>query len=115
MARLETQLGVLAACGVTYTQVGADIAASTTFNLHLHMANITTGTIKVRAYVADGTWASGEPTGATLEATICKDLPISPGGIVQISGIVMATTNCLVVRSDTASSLDVIASGVSVT
>lgn len=115
MARTETQLGVTTALGTTYTQIGSDIAASTTFNLHLNITNRTTGTAKLRAYVADGTWTTGEPTGGTLKAAIAYDLAISPGEVVQISGIVMATTNALVVRSDTASSLDIIASGVSIT
>lgn len=115
MARTETQLGVYTALGTAYTQVGSDIAASTTFNLHLNVTNRTTNTAKLRAYVADGTWSSGEPTGSTIEAAIAYDLPIAPGEVVQISGIVMATTNALVVRSDTASSLDIIASGVSIT
>lgn len=113
--RVEDRLGEAASVGTTYTIVGAAVASATTWNLVLQLVNRTTSLVKVRAYAADNSWSSGEPTGGTLKHAICYDLELLPGGVQHLSGIVMKTTEKLVVRSDTASSLDVAASGVKVT
>lgn len=112
--RTETQLGVTTSLGTTYTLLYT-VPAATTTNLLLNVTNRTAASAKLRAYVADTSWAAGEPTAGTLKAAIAYDLAIPAGAVVQISGIVMATTNELVVRSDVASSLDIIASGVVIT
>ena len=112
--RTETQLGVSTALGTTYTNLYT-VPAVTTANVLLNITNRTAIAATLRAYVADTSWASGEPTGGTIKAAIAYDHYIMPGEVVQISGIVMATTNKLIVRAGTASSLDVIASGVLIT
>lgn len=112
--RTETRFGVATALGTTYTNLYT-VPASTTVNVLLNITNRTTTTAKLRAYVADTSWASGEPTGGTLKAAIAYDYSITGGAVLQISGIVMNTTEKLIVRSDTASSLDLIASGVAIT
>lgn len=109
----ETRFGATSSLGSTYTNL-ATIAASTTANILLNVTNRTAVTANFRAYVADNSWSSGEPTGGTLKAAIAYDMPIAAGDVVQISGIVMNTGEKLIVYSGTASSLDVIASGVAI-
>lgn len=114
MARTETRFGATSALGTTYTNL-ATIAGGTTGNILLAITNRTTSTAKLRAYIAASSWSSGEPTGADLVAAVAYDLPVAAGDVVQISGFIMNTGEKLIVRSDTASSLDVIASGVAIT
>src|SRR6266508_4174503 len=104
--RTEDRLGVSKGVGTTYTNV-ATVAASTTWNLILHAVNKTTGQVKFRAFVADNSWSSGEPTGGTLQYSVCYDLPIDPGQALQITGVVALATEILGVRCDTASAVDV--------
>jgi len=113
-ARLEDRFGELTALGTSYTIVGGAVPASTMWNLLVNVTNRTTGTAKLRLFIADTSWTTGEPTGSTLKAAIAYDLGIIPGDVVQISGIVMKPTEKLVARSDTASSLDITANGVSI-
>lgn len=112
MARTETRLGYTSALGTAYTAIGT--AASTgSFNLLLNVVNRGTATANVRAYIAASGWSSGEPTGATLVSSIVYDYPVGAyDPPFQVSGVVMGAGEKLIVRSDTASSLDVIASGV---
>jgi hypothetical protein len=112
--RTETRFGQVASLGATYTNI-ATIAALTTANLLLSVANRTTGPVKLRAYVADTSWSTGEPTGGTLKAAIAYDLPIAGGAVIQISGIVANTTEKIIVYSDTASALDILLNGIAVT
>lgn len=114
MARAESSFGAVSALGTSYTLL-ATVPSATTWNLHLHIANRVSTTVKVRVFIADTSWTSGEPTGGTLVAAIAYDLAINSGEIVQITGIVMTATDELVVYSDTASSVDIIASGVAIT
>lgn len=114
MTRVESRLGVSVGVGTTYVNVGT-VAAATTWNLILEAVNKTAGIVKLRAYAADATWASTEPTGSTLQYTICYDLPIEVGETVQISGIILLTGEKLVVRCDTATGVDVAAMGVKIT
>lgn len=114
MPRTEDRFGATSALGTTYTSLGT-VPASTVWNVHLNVTNRLTSTVKLRAYIADTSWASGEPTGATLVAAIAYDTPISPGAVFQVTGIVLEATNKLVVYADTGSALDVIASGVAIT
>lgn len=113
MARTESRFGATTALGTTYTSLGA-VPAATTWNVLLNVTNRLTSSVKLRAYIADTSWSSGEPTGGTLVAAIAYDTVISPGAVLQISGIVLATTNKLVVWADTGSALDIIASGVAI-
>ena len=114
MPRTESQLGVTTALGTTYTNLYT-VPASTTATVHLNVTNRLTSTVKLRAYVADTSWSSGEPTGGTLKAAVAYDMLLGPGEVVQITGFVMATTNKLVVYADTGSALDIVASGVLLT
>lgn len=114
MARTETRFGATNALGTTYTSLGT-VPASTTWNVLLNATNRLTSVVKLRAYIADTSWASGEPTGSTLIAAIAYDYPLGPGDVIQISGVVLAATNKLIVWADTGSALDVIASGVAIT
>lgn len=115
MPRLEDRFGELTALGTSYTIVGGAVPSSTTWNLLVNITNRLTSTVKVRLYIADASWSSGEPTGGTLKAAIAYDLPIAAGDVVQISGIVMKTTEKLIARSDTADALDITAQGVAIT
>lgn len=111
MAVNMVRFGTAKAVGTTYTSLGAGTSGKT-YHLRLHMTNITTDDIAVRAYVADPTWASGEPAGSTLTYTIVKDVTIPPGMTLSLE-VFLSGTEDLVVRSDTASSLDAVAGGVS--
>jgi len=111
--RTETRFGVATALGATYTLLYT-VPASTTVNLLLNVTNRTATLAYLRAYIADTTWAAGEPTGSTIKAAIAYDMPISAGAVAQISGLVLNTTEKLIVYSSVAASLDIIASGVAV-
>jgi len=101
--------GYLSSVGVTYTQLGQ--ATSLNWRLDLRLANRVTGMIKVRIYRAANGWTAGEPTGATLRAAWAYDLIIRPGGVYHIDDLMLLRGEKVVVRSDTASSLDVVAQG----
>lgn len=113
--RLEDRFGELTALGTTYTIIGSAVPASTTWNLLVNVTNRTAGVVKLRLYVADTSWTTGEPTGGTLKAAIAYDTPIAVGDVWYDSGVVMKTTEKLVARSDTAASLDILVSGVAIT
>lgn len=115
MPRVETRFGGTVAVGTAYVTL-ATIGAGTTANLLLNVANRTTGGAAIRVYVAGSAYSSGEPTGAgTVVAAIAYDMTVPANDPpIQISGIVMNAGEKLVVRSDTASSLDVIAAGVAI-
>ena len=112
--RTEDRFGELTALGTAYTIVGAAVPASTTWNTLINITNRTTGTAKLRLYIADTSWTTGEPTGSTLKAAIAYGYPILAGDVVQISGVILKTTEKLIAYSDTASSLDITANGVSI-
>jgi len=112
--RIESQFGFTTAT-TSYVQVGSDVASGHAWNLLLNVTNIVSTVVKLQAFVVDTSWTTGLPTGGAKVAAIAFDLPIAVGDVVQISGIVLAATQGLVVYSDTASGLDVIACGVDVT
>lgn len=112
--RLEDRFGELTALGTTYTIVGAAVPASTSWNLLINVTNRTADTVKLRLYIADTSWSSGEPASTTLKAAIAYDYPILAGDVVQISGIIMKTTEKLVAYSSVASALDITANGVAI-
>ena len=114
-SRIETHFGTTKDLGTTYTQIGSGIASGHLLNLHLNVTNLLTSVVKLRAYIADTSWSSGEPTGSTKVASIAFDVPVAAGETLQITGVILAATHELVVRSDTASGLDVVASGVDIT
>lgn len=115
MARVETQHGVTASLGTTYTSLG-QVPAATTWVVVLTVTNRLTSTVKLRAFVADTSWASGEPTGSTLKAAIAYDTIIGPGEVwVSPAAVTMLTTQKLIVYADTGSALDIVASGYSLT
>jgi hypothetical protein len=109
--RTEDRFGEATGLGTTYTLLGT-VPASTTWNLLVNVTNRTAGVVKLRLYVADTSWTTGEPTGGTLKAAIAYDTPIAVGDVWYDSGVVMKTTEKLVARSDTAASLDILVSGV---
>lgn len=114
--RDENRFGEVTSIGTTYTIVGAAVPAATMWNTHIHLLNRhTSTTIKVRVFIADTSWTTGEPTGGTLKTALAYDTSLAPGEMIQITGVIMKTTEKLVVRSDTASSLDVAFSGVAIT
>lgn len=112
--RTEDRFGETTGLGTTYTLLGT-VPASTTWNLLVNVTNRTAGVVKLRLYVADTSWTTGEPTGGTLKAAIAYDTPIAVGDVWYDSGVVMKTTEKLVARSDTAASLDILVSGVAIT
>lgn len=111
--RTETRFGAVTALGATYTNLYT-VPASTTVNLLLNVTNRTATLAYLRVYIADTSWSTGEPTAGTIKAAIAYDMPITAGTVAQISGIVLNTTEKLVVYSSVAASLDIIASGVAV-
>lgn len=112
--RTEDRVGEATGLGTTYTSLGT-VPASTTWNVLLNVTNRLTASVKLRAFVADNSWSTGEPTGGTLKFAMAYDMSIGAGETVQISGNVMKTTEKLVVRSDTAAALDIGASAVVIT
>jgi hypothetical protein len=115
VARDEEHFGAAVALGATYTNIGT-VPGSTKWNVLLNVTNRLTKAVKFRAYVADTSWTSGEPTGGTLKFAITVDEIINPGDPPrQISGIIMEATEELVVYCDTASALDVSAQGIAIT
>ena len=113
--RLEDRFGELTALGTTYTIIGGAVPASTTWNTLVHATNRTASAVKLRLYIADTSWSSGEPTAGTLKVALAYDMDIIGGESVQITGIVVKTTEKLVARSDTASSVDISVSGIAIT
>lgn len=113
--RIETQFGVAKDLDATYTQIGSAVASGHAWNLLLNVTNLLTSVVKLRAFIADTTWSTGAPSGSTKVAAIAFDAPVAAGDVLQISGVVLAATQKLVVWSDTTDGLDVIASGVDVT
>lgn len=113
--RTEDRFGELTSLGTAYTIVGAAVPASTTWNTLINITNRTTGTANLRLYIADTSWSSGEPASTTLKAAIAYDYPILAGDVVQISGIILKTTEKLVAYSSVASALDITANGVAIT
>lgn len=114
MGRAETRFGQVSSLGTTYTNIGT-VPSSTTWNVLLNVTNRSTSGANLRAYIADTSWTTGEPTAGTLKAALAYDRLIAPGEVFQVSGIVMNATEKLIVYSGTASALDIIASGVSIT
>lgn len=113
--RTEKRFGETTGLGTAYTQIGPDVPASTTWVTHFNITNRTASTtVKLRLYIADTSWTTGEPTGGTLKTALAYDTPIAAGEVVQISGVVVLTTEQIVARSDTATSLDIALSGVEI-
>lgn len=112
--RLEDRFGEITSLGTSYTNIGT-VPSLTTWNVLVNVTNRTAAVANFRMYVADTSWSTGEPTGGTLKAAIAYDMPIAAGETVQISGFIMKTTEKLIVRSSTATSLDVTANGVAIT
>lgn len=113
---LEDRFGETTSLGTTYTQIGPDVPSATKWNILMNVANRLTGTVKLRAYIATSSWTTGEPTGGDLVAAIAFDMPIYANSEpVQISGIIIKATEQVIVRSDTASALDITLNGVAIT
>lgn len=113
-SRIEAQFGAVKDLSTTYTQVGSAVASGHLHNVHLNVTNSAATARTFRAFIADTSWSSGEPTGSTKFAAICFDLPIAVGQLVQITGVILSATQELVVWSSGAG-IDVIASGVDIT
>jgi hypothetical protein len=111
VARIETRFGVAPALGTSYTQLGSDVPSNKRWNVLLNICNITSSAATFRAYIADTSWTTGEPSGGTLIAPVALDVVIGPADVVQIGGIILHETDALVVRAGTESSLSVIAQG----
>lgn len=114
VSRLEDRFGQVTALGTTYTSLGT-VPAGTKWNVMLNVTNRLTATANLRAFVADSSWSTGEPTGGTIKAAIAYDFPVGAGDVTQIGGIVMLAGEQLIVQSGTASALDVLANGVAIT
>lgn len=112
--RTETRFGEVASVGTTYVIVGAAVATSHTWNVLLNVTNLTGTNSNLRAYIADNSWSSTEPTGGTLKVAIAYDQPIAAGDVSQISGFVMNAGEKLVVRASVAASLAISAHGVDI-
>jgi hypothetical protein len=113
--RTETRFGEVTSLGTTYVICGAAVPSATVWNVLLVVTNRTGASANLRAYIADTSWSSGEPTAGTLKVAVAYDLTISAGAVVEISGFVMNATEKLVVRSSVAASLDVSANGIAIT
>lgn len=114
--RTESRFGVAKALAATTYTLVATVAASTTANLLIHVANLTAGTVKVRLYIADTTWSTGAPSGSTLIETLAFDETIVAGAPpLQISGVIANTGDKIVAYCDTASGVDVGVHGVAIT
>lgn len=109
MARTETAFGYYKTLGTSHVQLGSD--TTSVANLHFNLVNRASTTAKFTAWAAASSWTSGEPTGSDEPALIWQ-LPIAPGEIVQVSGVMLAASKALVVVSDTATSIDVVVSAV---
>jgi hypothetical protein len=96
--------------GTTYTSVHTAAASSITHG-RVAVTNVAASVILVRLYSADGSWTTGEPAAGTLDAAIVRDAPVEPGQQLVYS-VALAAAGELVVRSDTATSLDVSFMGV---
>ena len=115
MANTTARFGANNNVGTTYVILGAAVPASTTWNVILTAVNRSASPIKIRGFVADTSWASGEPTSTALKAAFWYDTALVAGQVTQISFIVMNATEKIVVRSDTANSLDIMAAGIAIT
>lgn len=111
--RLESRFGEAKAVGTTYTNVFT-VTSSHTYNTLIHIANLTAGDVKVRAYIATNSWSSGEPTGSTLKATIMYDATLAANEFIDQTGLIFLTGEKFVVYCDTASGVDVSAHGVDI-
>lgn len=112
--RLEDRFGEVTGLGTTYTNLGT-VPASTMWNTLFNITNRAATPAKLRLYIADTSWTTGEPTGGTLKAALAHDMQVSPGDVVQITGVIAKANEKLIARSDTASSLDITVSGVAIT
>lgn len=113
--RLEDRFGELTALGTTYTIVGAAVPSATKWNVLVNITNRAASASNLRLYIADTSWSSGEPTGGTLKAALAYDTPLAVGEVIQITGIILKTTEKLIARASVASSLDITANGVAIT
>lgn len=113
--RLEDRFGEITGLGVTYTIVGAAVPSSTSWNVLVNVTNRAASVSNLRLYIAGTSWSSAEPTGGTLKVALAYDLPVAVGDVVQISGVVMKTTEKLIARASVAASLDISAHGVAIT
>jgi len=113
MPQTTARFGAVNNLGTTYVRVGPAVPAATVWNTLINVTNRTGAPSNFRGYIADNTWASGEPTsGAGLIAAFAYDSPIAAGQVFQVSFIVLNAGEQLVVRASVASSLDVIADGI---
>lgn len=115
MAYADDVFGQVTALGSTYTIIGSAVPASTKWRILFNITNRTSSVAYLRLYRADNSWSSGEPTGGTLKAAIAYDVPVAVGDVLQITGIVLLTTEKIVAYSSVASALDITAQGVAVT
>ena len=98
--------GYKSSVGTSYVNCGT-VPASTTDVALISVTNRTAGNVKFRGYVAAATWTTGEPTGSDLIASFAYDYTVAPGAVIQISYIIAAAGEQFIVRSDTASALDI--------
>ena len=111
----EDRFGEIASLGTTYTIVGAAVPSVTKWNVLVNVTNRTAAASLLRLYIADTSWTTGEPTGGTLKVALAYDRSIAAGAVVQITGIIMKTTEKLIARASVAASLDICANGVAIT
>jgi len=109
--REEDQFGYAVDIGLTYTEVGSNVPVGQRWNLFLSLTNILTTTIRVRAYIVDSDWASGEPSSGDRVHMIAYDREILPGKTWQSSGYIVTAGQTVVARCDTATGLDALLCG----
>ncbi len=100
-------IGEAKAVGTTPTAVGNG-ALGEKILAKLHLANVSTGTINVKAWVVPPDWSAGEPIGTSLVYTITggTGLSLSPGGGAAQLDCFLSSDQQVVVASSTTGSLD---------
>lgn len=104
--------------GTSHVSIGTGTVGDILFGT-LHLTNVAAATdVRVKAWVAANSWASGEPTGASLiyALTDGDGLVLSKdGGLAQIPNVVVNGNQKVVVWCDTASGADAKLAGVAET
>jgi hypothetical protein len=98
--------GAVTKQGTTYTSLGQVPAATTDVAL-ISVTNRTANPVKFRGYVADTSWAAGEPVTTTIISAYAYDMVLAAGQTWQVSYIIGNAGDRWVVYSDTAAALDI--------
>ncbi len=99
------ELGNVIELGSAYTSCGAGTSGRS-WQGALHVANLTGAEVLLKAFIADVSWATGEPTGGTLVAALAQDIPVPANGVLRLGPFQIESDNELVLFAGTATSLD---------